>query len=255
MFVLLAGKINFYDNVHGSIKILGKYPATISMVIPRQKTTRSLGKPLCMVQLHSTYCVRQSVDGRCFVMHTVNIVDSMSEHSSAFIERIKTQAKRNLSGPKRLKKKMVKELHVILPQPSDLQVMAPPTRKFYDRSPNTTNVLLKSRDVNLSLSRASSILHHKSKRRFKRADVELLLKSAYISHKFIQAHLDSIPWDPVDQSISEGELLQDPMLSPVFNDTLAIKDMQSFVTEVEKIFKCVMREVHGGHNASYIGVC
>ena len=106
----------------------------------------------------------------------------------------------------------------------------------------------------MSLSRASSILHHKSKRRFKRADVELLLKSAYISHKFIQAHLDSIPWDPVDQSISEGELLQDPMLSPVFNDTLAIKDMQSFVTEVEKIFKCVMREVHGGHNAAYIPI-
>ena len=44
------------------------------------------------------------------------------------------------------------------------------------------------------------------------------------------------------------------MLSPVFNDTLAIKDMQSFVTEVEKIFKCVMREVHGGHNASYIPI-
>ena len=247
MFVLLAGKINFYDNVHGSIKILGEISRDNIDGDTEAKNYPFFGETaLYGSATFQRTAFAKAVTDVVLLCVPSNIVDSMSEHSSAFIERIKTQAKRNLERSKKAKEENGKRTsRDPSPNPSDTSS---------DRSPSTSSVLLKSRDGNLSLARASSMLHHKSKRRFKRADVELLLKSAYISHKFIQAHLDSIPWDPVDQSISEGDLLQDPMLSPVFNDTLAIKDMQSFVTEVEKIFKCVMREVHGGHNAAYIPI-
>ena len=226
-----------------ALKSWAKYRKIISMVIPGQKTTRSLETALYGSATFQRTAFAKAATDVVLICIPSDIVDSMSEHSSVFIERIKVQAKINLQRSKNAQQRSN-------PSPREKQSVSNTSTV---RSLNTSNDLLKSRDVHLSLSRASSIMHHKSKRRFKRGDVELLLKSAYITHKFIQAHLDSIPWDPVDQSISEGELLQDPMLSPVFNDTLAIK-YAIFCHRVEKIFKCVMREVHGGHNASYIPI-
>ena len=86
--------------------------------------------------------------------------------------------------------------------------------------PTADVALLERRDSHMSITRASSMLAQKAKRRYTRADVEFLMKKAYIAHKFIKAHLDTMPWDPKDQTISEAELLQDSMLSPLFNDTL-----------------------------------
>ena len=93
------------------------------------------------------------------------------------------------------------------------------SRTALEKMSKTSDALLERRDSHMSISRATSRLAEKSKRRYTRGDVEFLLKKAYINHKFIQAHLDTIPWDPKDQTVSESDLLQDSMLSPLFNDT------------------------------------
>ena len=168
MFVLLAGKINFYDNVHGSIKILGEISKDNIDGDTEAKNYPFFGE----TALYGSATFQRTAFAKALtdvVLLCVpsNIVDSMSEHSSAFIERIKVQAKINLQRSKNAQQRSN-------PSPREKQSVSNTSTV---RS-STSNDLLKSRDVHLSLSRASSIMHHKSKRRFKRGDVELLLKSA-----------------------------------------------------------------------------
>ena len=298
MFILLAGEILFYDEIHGKVKELGKMTKNNDLQHKdlNRKHYPFFGETALYgsTTFQRTAFAKATIDSVVLVI-PANVIDPMLEHSQKFINSIREQSKKNLARSAALKKQTA-EKNMAGKTPNGKSTngissknggnknkkLSPPLssskrKKFSQQHKNpsfdnlkevesndresavsvsyeTSSVLLNRHESHMNISRASSQLSHKAKRRYTRADVEFLMKKAFISHKFIAAHLDSIPWDPKDQSISEADLLQDSMLSPLFNDTLAIKDMAGFVTEVEKIFKAVMNEVHGGKNASYIPI-
>ena len=104
MFVLLAGKIKFYDDIHGSVKQLGEISRDNANGDTGTKNYPFFGE----TALYGSATFQRTASAKAVtdvVLLCVpsNIVDSMSEHSSTFIERIKAQAKINLERSKNAK--------------------------------------------------------------------------------------------------------------------------------------------------------